>query len=336
MSSILGSLIARSKKSDSKKKAKSQQPTPKAKVTKVQKLTMLEKVIDKRKQLETLDEFNEVFNPENSRKRIKYSLDNSCTKLPPKKLKALEIQFSDDIDFDPRKKFLELPEEVILSAVRNRDKKEVAEDNIPEINPKLLSSYISLQRDPTNFGDDEFDDTNEELQKQLNNNIEFKDWDYKDVVGKEKTIYKTSNRILEYTKKISDFKMPSSPPIHEYIKSFIEDGLLHADELELFVLLSSYSDCLNVDPFEKENESYLKVYCLHLLNHIFWSQLEDINEEKSGGYSRPRILVILPYKLDALNFATCINEIMTGIKGSKRLNFDRFEEFYDNNDVRQY
>lgn len=101
-------------------------------------------------------------------------------------------------------------------------------------------------------------------------------------------------------------------------------------ELELFGVLGQYYDHLSLDPFEMENESFRSAYLTHSLNHL----LKTRKIPNSKGYTKPRVLILVPYKADAFNLITQLISIFEDAKlVDEVLQKEKFEEKFAGDDV---
>jgi len=124
----------------------------------------------------------------------------------------------------------------------------------------------------------------------------------------------------------------------------LESDGLTSHQLKLFRVLNSYQDLLFTKQTTARLEDTRLVYCLHALNHILKSRSrvkthnikintnssrkKDKDEEeveyRDSGLTRPRVLILLPYRDRALKVVTMLITLLSGgrkVKISKRSEF---------------
>ena len=122
---------------------------------------------------------------------------------------------------------------------------------------------------------------------------------------------------------------------------------LNEFQLELFSLLNSYKDLLYTNETYENSEDVQRAYVAHMLGHLFRSKsrilsnnrlfekrasnekiLQDDPILRDQGFTRARILVLLPFRFSALRLGKCIASTLKG--SHETVNFKRFiEEFGD-------
>ena len=113
-----------------------------------------------------------------------------------------------------------------------------------------------------------------------------------------------------------------------------------AEEKRLFTLMSCYTDILYLRGCYENIDDYRKSYCLHVLNHMMKvrkqvlennSKLENGEPDESmdsrdRGITRPRVLIILPFRESARKVIEIISDLLSGLGKNRVLNYDKFQE----------
>ncbi|XP_022097909.1 digestive organ expansion factor homolog isoform X2 [Acanthaster planci] len=126
-------------------------------------------------------------------------------------------------------------------------------------------------------------------------------------------------------------------------KQFVPSGsqdLFSPLQLELFTIMNSYQDLLYTERTHKNAEEICNVYCLHLLNHIVKSReivlkhntmlskdnTLDTETMRDQGLTRPRILVVVPFRNAALRI---VNTFIKLLLAADSQNLGRRKRFSD-------
>lgn len=109
---------------------------------------------------------------------------------------------------------------------------------------------------------------------------------------------------------------------------------------ELFSLFSSYVDMLYLRGTHETMNDYRWSYCLHALNHMMKvrnqvlennSKLDSRGNDgeldvRDRGITRPRILIILPFRESARKVVECMSHHLSGLGKNRVLNLDKFRD----------
>lgn len=154
---------------------------------------------------------------------------------------------------------------------------------------------------------------------------------------------------LSYLKPMIDDNRNS---VIEKVNSREQGGVkLNDFQLELFSLLKNYHDLLYTNESYENNDEIQKVYTLHILNHLFYSRSRILTNNKvfekktlsdnvihddpilrDQGFTRPKILILLPFRHSALKLGKSIVNILGDSYNIVHL--DRFiKEFGDEDGV---
>jgi len=131
-----------------------------------------------------------------------------------------------------------------------------------------------------------------------------------------------------------------------------DQDLITLSELQFEVLsiLDSYLDLFNCQKQSKDNEQTRFIYCLHILNHVLKSRASIIHhntklrksstskEFRDQGLTRPKALILLPFRESARRTICCLINLFGGDADSDQcanndsiniINFKRFKnEFF--------
>uniref|UniRef100_A0A0K0EJT1 U3 small nucleolar RNA-associated protein 25 homolog n=1 Tax=Strongyloides stercoralis TaxID=6248 RepID=A0A0K0EJT1_STRER len=149
------------------------------------------------------------------------------------------------------------------------------------------------------------------------------------------------------TIKLEDFGY--FPSIMENFNFTTKSNGLSEGESSLLQVMGRYCDLY----YTSEENDYQNVYLLHLINHIQRTRsliLKNIEKLKSSkekghkitdemidecrdqGFTRPRILIVVPYKKCVFEIVEKLKKLMFGEKKSQFLKAKRFESFYGSKD----
>lgn len=111
---------------------------------------------------------------------------------------------------------------------------------------------------------------------------------------------------------------------------------------------SSYADMLYLRGSYETTSDYRWSYCLHVLNHIMKVRkhvLENnsLLESKKGeevelrdrGITRPRVLIVLPFRESAKKVIETMSDQLSGLGKKRVLNYEKFEDEYSSEDYSQ-
>ena len=137
-------------------------------------------------------------------------------------------------------------------------------------------------------------------------------------------------------------------------------GGMTAFQKELFSHMGRYHDVLHSGIHFENHEAVREVYCLHALNHVLKtrakvmknnekmkhlaSEGKDIPEMRDQGFTRPKVLIVVPFRNSALEIVNCLMNL-TETSGGAVLNKKRFfsefsltqfEDFDDNRKPSDY
>jgi Utp25, U3 small nucleolar RNA-associated SSU processome protein 25 len=80
-------------------------------------------------------------------------------------------------------------------------------------------------------------------------------------------------------------------------------------------LIRNYIDLIYTDPEEESSASFRKTYCHHVLEHLSrhreWESAFEQSQEPYKGFTRCKILIVAPFKGDAIAIIDNLLEIQT-------------------------
>ncbi|CAI9729611.1 digestive organ expansion factor homolog [Octopus vulgaris] len=139
----------------------------------------------------------------------------------------------------------------------------------------------------------------------------------------------------------------------ENLKSLVTDdekGVYSASQVELFLRMYSYQDIYYSEKTYKNQKPIEMAYCLHVLNHTLKSRLkvtannlkqkaaacrDGTEEYPDQGITRPKVLIIVPFRETARRIVSNFIKILTSDK-SQTDNKKRFFSEYSSQDVNNF
>ncbi|XP_014769386.1 U3 small nucleolar RNA-associated protein 25 homolog isoform X1 [Octopus bimaculoides] len=135
------------------------------------------------------------------------------------------------------------------------------------------------------------------------------------------------------------------------LKSLVTDdekGVYSASQVELFLRMYSYQDIYYSEKTYKNQKPIEMAYCLHVLNHTLKSRLkvtannlkqkacrDGTEEYPDQGITRPKVLIIVPFRETARRIISNFIKILTSDK-SQTDNKKRFFAEYSSQDVKNF
>ncbi|KAL4434767.1 hypothetical protein ABPG74_017187 [Tetrahymena malaccensis] len=319
--------------------------------------------------------FLEKFNIEETNEVDEQNQGKRLAKIP-NKINIIQNQSQIINAFDSHfdKDFKELLstdlEEIIKQKVEKKSEKELVREKMKEIfnigndgDSEIINPY-KKHEEQKKKEKEMFKDFKDPVKEALNNKVEIKEYGIKKQL-REKKNFSVEN-VDEYyidslaQKYVKEGLNCSTENLDQSIK--LSD--LTNSQLIQFGIINNYHDLVFIDQEEKRNESFRKLYCSHIMNHMskvplqkdFVEELaekealqklknskkadtavvnneeDDLNCKKNKGYTNCKILIITPFKGDA---TTIINELLSiygESKLKKKSNKQRFIEEYENPD----
>ncbi|EFQ28322.1 hypothetical protein CGRA01v4_11967 [Colletotrichum graminicola] len=232
--------------------------------------------------------------------------------------------------------------------VEDLDRVEEAEDPMADLAEEEEQSDDEDEVDASDPFDSHFTTPDEDLTAKRVRAIQKKDWTFK------RTMSKVSKAVVTYPQ-VEDSDAPAIPsPISSLDGLKLKQKLRETASKKLATLnplqqaiaptIFSYSDVLYDNRNTQNSEGLRQLVCLHAVNHVFKTRDRVIKnnyklakEENSDlelrdqGFTRPKILFILPTRQSCLKIVNTIEELCAP---DQRENRKRFEEAYTEDDVK--
>ncbi|OQV16521.1 Digestive organ expansion factor-like protein [Hypsibius exemplaris] len=109
---------------------------------------------------------------------------------------------------------------------------------------------------------------------------------------------------------------------------------------ESFAVMNTYRDLFHFEKDHRLDMDMKRAYCLHALNHVLKARnrvvahnakltrgtAHEASDFKDQGFTRPKVLIIAPFKHDALRIYEILAELLTGNEDMQVMNKARFEK----------
>lgn len=187
--------------------------------------------------------------------------------------------------------------------------------------------------------DDDYDDIDDNQITALNNDVVFKDYNYKETITLKKQKFSYEGVQFEFTPRILDFSQLKTfefPSLHdnlmEYLEKLTGEDAEKANNktlgcLSLFRIICTYKDYFHIDPFCVDSYSFKKVCVLHAVNHILQSFEQPV---PNNGFTSCRVVFVLPFRIDCVE----IVEILADVLGEgEASSVEKFYETYASPEV---
>ncbi|GKT90546.1 DUF1253 domain-containing protein [Colletotrichum tofieldiae] len=228
------------------------------------------------------------------------------------------------------------------------DRVEEVEDPMADLAEEEEQSDDEDEVDASDPFDNHFTTPDEDLTAKRVKAIQKKDWAFK------RTMSKVSKAVVTYPQlEGSDAPAIPSPissldglKLKQKLRETASKKLATLDPLQQAIAptIFNYSDVLYDNRNTQNSEGLRKLVCLHAVNHVFKTRDRVIKnnyrlakEENSDlelrdqGFTRPKILFILPTRQSCLKIVNTIEELCAP---DQRENRKRFEEAYTDDDVK--
>ncbi|KAK1589657.1 U3 small nucleolar RNA-associated protein 25 [Colletotrichum navitas] len=228
------------------------------------------------------------------------------------------------------------------------DRVEEAEDPMADLAEEEEQSDDEDDVDASDPFDSHFTTPDEDLTAKRVKAVQKKDWTFK------RTMSKVSKAVVTYPH-VEDSDAPVIPSpissldglkLKQKLRETASKKLATLDPLQQAIAptIFSYSDVLYDNRNTQNSEGLRQLVCLHAVNHVFKTRDRVIKnnyklakEENSDlelrdqGFTRPKILFILPTRQSCLKIVNTIEELCAP---DQRENRKRFEEAYTDDDVK--
>ncbi|GJC85195.1 U3 small nucleolar RNA-associated protein 25 [Colletotrichum liriopes] len=228
------------------------------------------------------------------------------------------------------------------------DRVEEVEDPMADLAEEEEQSDDEDEVDASDPFDNHFTTPNEDLTAKRVKAIQKKDWTFK------RTMSKVSKAVVTYPQlEGSDAPAIPSPissldglKLKQKLRETASKKLATLDPLQQAIAptIFNYNDVLYDNRNTQNSEGLRQLVCLHAVNHVFKTRDRVIKnnyrlakEENSDlelrdqGFTRPKILFILPTRQSCLKIVNTIEELCAP---DQRENRKRFEEAYTDDDVK--
>lgn len=301
---------------------------------------MKEKLIGKREQEKSSMVFANAFkklktdNKAHNRNFIRNSFSflstRSSKKRKKKESKGVDVNLveSEEPFFGHFDQNLEKIKEELELIKADKDSQEQV--NQVEMNPSLINSYVVLDTDNKDLELDDEDEKEMDKEDPKLMNYSFKRRNY---TSKLKFNFEDF-REFEFMKRMEDkeVQFPEFPVLEEEIIQYLQNqgNQIPPNFLGLLSILSSYTDFQGQDPYGFNNDAYQSVFLIHILNHILTKKRSNL--EQKNGYTKPSVLILAPYRIEAYAIMQLIKRIL-GYK--KILQEEKFNEKFGDEEVSQ-
>ncbi|KAL9954193.1 hypothetical protein ACROYT_G041696 [Oculina patagonica] len=134
------------------------------------------------------------------------------------------------------------------------------------------------------------------------------------------------------------------------------EGMFTPLQQDLFGHINSYQDLFYSNRTFQNGDEIRRLYCLHAVNHILktrsrvvknttkivqsWKDKKDIGEQRDQGLTRPKIVILVPFRDAALKVVEVLMELICGPGGDQVMNkkrfYDEFSEKEDSNSSKDF
>ena len=192
------------------------------------------------------------------------------------------------------------------------------------------SSYLVAEK--RLLDEDDFDEVDDNQLKELNNDVEFKEYSY--ALGgekKKKSRLLFDGLLLEFAPRLcEELSLYEFPSVVDELLPYMDKLSENKLSLSLLKLFASYTDFCFTDAFSANAYSFKKTYLFHVLNHCLHFKQQSIQKLQVNGYTKCRACIFVPFKLDCVEIVEILIEVLQEVEPDcPIINQDKFFETYN-------